>query len=207
MATFIYISVAFSKQIVRKIQSSCLILIFEKQESRKINKITIITILKNSIPKTWDNVSFGDSSCSHRTILLKLPGTLTITEECNQINSCFSQTFQIFSPCLTISFGVTACVSLNVATSYSPTGRKISKIRILKYYSKRKTKECNESNLCFLEGFWMFIPTATTYFLKDFELLIPNCLTRYILKVIALTLMKVVTIRHRGKKPFKNQHF
>ena len=53
----------------------------------------------------------------------------------------------------------------------------------------------------------MFIPTATTYFLKDFELLIPNCLTRYILKVIALTLMKVVTIRHRGKKPFKNQHF
>lgn len=106
MATFIYISVAFSKQIVRKIQSSCSILIFEKQESRKIKKITIITILKNSLPKTWDNVSFGDSSCSHMTILLKLPGTLTITEECNQINSCFSQTFQIFSPCLTISFGV-----------------------------------------------------------------------------------------------------
>ena len=55
------------------------------------------------------------------------------TNKCAQSNLCFSHTFEIFIPCLTISFGeVTAGFSLNVATNGSLRGRKTSKMSILK---------------------------------------------------------------------------
>ena len=50
-----------------------------------------------------------------------------------QSNLCFSHAFEIFIPCLTLSFGeVTARVSLKVATNGSLTGRETSKLRILR---------------------------------------------------------------------------
>ena len=50
-----------------------------------------------------------------------------------QSNLCFSHVFEIFIPCLTISFGeVTARASLNVDTNGSLTGRKTSKMSILR---------------------------------------------------------------------------
>ena len=50
-----------------------------------------------------------------------------------QSNLYFSHAFEIFIPCLIISFGeVTASVSSNVATNGSLTGRKTSEMSILK---------------------------------------------------------------------------
>ena len=50
-----------------------------------------------------------------------------------QSNLCFSHAFEIFIPYLAISFGeVMARVSLNVATNGSLTGRKTSKMSILR---------------------------------------------------------------------------
>ena len=37
---------------------------------------------------------------------------------------------------------------------------------ILRHYSKGKTKECNESDLCFSEDCGIFMPTITTYSLE-----------------------------------------
>ena len=47
------------------------------------------------------------------------------TETCDQNDLCFSHTFEIFIPCLTIYLGeVTTRASLNVATDGSLTGKK-----------------------------------------------------------------------------------
>ena len=57
------------------------------------------------------------------------------TELNYESNSCFSHAFETFIPCLTISFGeVTAHVSLNVATNGFLTGRKTSKMSILRLF-------------------------------------------------------------------------
>ena len=55
----------------------------------------------------------------------KISSKNAATETCDQNDLCFSPTFEIFIPCLTIYLGeVTTRASLNVATDGSLTGKK-----------------------------------------------------------------------------------
>ena len=69
---------------------------------------------------------------------------------------------------------------------------KPQKLAFSAYYSKAKTEECNQNNLCFSDDFGRFIPWTTTYFLE----------------VSARVSAKVATNgSFRGKRTSKNRIF